>query len=979
MHIFQEESFAEVTDGYLDMSGASFDDDRIYRLSGEWRFFPNERILPENIPDTHETQPVPESWYHDAMDTGDNLLGEATYMLTLKLPSNLDSDIGLRFYEINTAAEIYANGELIYTFNDLDTEPGTRGMDYGPVDVSFHPDDADELELLVIVTNHTLGMRGGLERDVLIGSSETIDSIASVSKGLQLAAGLILLLHALYAFVLYVLSRERKNNLLLLFGLMLFMFASGVFLDDEVLLTLPVSLPLSLKILLTVFVLTLYVMFLIVSVIVKLPKIVMKTVSVFFVSYAVVALIFPIDQYLTFTIVTMMMFPLFILTMITLTVRSILHGNQYGYFILAFLLAYTSNSLWGVLIKLNVLQFPFYPADFVFSMMALMGLVLKQHSDITKENRHQANIIIQNEANKDQFLANTAHELRNPLHGMLTITDTILDQLQTKPKEAIREELELNRKIGNQMKFILDDLRDFTLLKESRIRLHPEPVNAASTARTIADILRYQIVSKDVRISVYADENLPMIHADQERFFQIIYNLMHNAVKFTDQGEVSITIAHSNNPDSLSIKITDTGTGIPSSDLDRLMQPYEQGADPIMGGIGLGLNISRELTRLHDGCFTMTSEEGAGTAVQLQWPVSKDVQGVNGTPLVEQPPSTSLEQPAREKEEAKKDLRHLLIVDDDPVNIDLIGRALESDYRITKATSGESALNLLTANQFDLVISDVMMPVMSGYKFTEEIRKQYDLVTLPVLLLTARYHAADIISGFEAGANDYVSKPVEISELKARVKTLTDMKHSAFKQIETEAALLQSQIRPHFLYNTLNAIASLGQTDPDRMTDLLFEFGDYLKFSFRIPEISGLVTLEEEMNLIRPYLFIEQTRFQNRLHVTVDIADEQDIYVPRLAIQTLVENAINHGALKSKGTGEVHFYARRSSEGSFITISDNGPGKAEELRKRLTNETEHSIGIGLVNAHRRMKTINHEGLLIENRPEGGIIIRINLP
>lgn len=976
MNLFQEEPFPKVNDGFLDMSDASFEDNNIFLLSGEWAFFPNERVYPQDIPIHSETQFVPEPWHHEAMDNQDSLLGEATYMLTLSLPEDLSTDVGLRFYEINTAAEIYANGDLIHEFNNLDNEPEETGLNHGPVDVFFDPDGEKELQLLIIMTNRTLAIRGGLERDVLIGSAETISSVASISKGLQLAAGLILLLHALYAIILYILPKKRKNNLLLLFGLMLFMFAASVFIDDEVLLILPATLAMSFKILVVIFVLILYVMFLIVSVNVQLPRYIIKTVSVFFISYALVALLFPTELYTPFTRFTMLLFPSFILIMITLTIRSIFRGNQYAYFILAFLLAYSSNVIWGTLIQLNILQFPFYPMDFIFSMVALMGLVLKQHTDITAENQRQANIIIQNEESKDQFLANTAHELRNPLHGILTITDTILDQLDKKPKEVLREELELNKKIGNQMKFILDDLRDFTLLKESRVRLMPEPVNATATVRTIVDILRYQMKSKHIEMSVHSDNCLPKIEADQERFFQVIYNLLHNAVKFTDQGKITVSLDQETNAEYIHIVISDTGTGIPASDLERLMKPYEQGTDPIMGGIGLGLNISRELTRLHRGHFEMTSSEGAGTTIHLHWPVAKNTENEQSQPVIEK---HSVPRPAKPLHKDDKNLRHLLIVDDDPVNVDLVERALESGYRITKSTSGESALTQLKSNHFDLVISDVMMPGMSGYELTEEIRKRYDLITLPVLLLTARYHAADIISGFEAGANDYVSKPVEISELKARVKTLTEMKHSAFKQIETEAALLQSQIRPHFLYNTLNAIASLGQIDPDRMTDLLFEFGDYLKYSFRIPEISGLVSLEEEMNLIRPYLYIEQTRFQNRLQVTVEISDEQDIYVPRLSIQTLIENAINHGALKAEGRGEVHFSAHRSSEGAIITISDNGPGVAENLRHNLTEEAEHFIGIGLLNAHTRVKTVNQKGLLIDNHAEGGIIITIKLP
>ncbi|ADH98141.1 ATP-binding protein [Salisediminibacterium selenitireducens] len=979
LHQFQEEPFTEVSGGYLDMSDASFEDGRIYSLSGTWLFDPNERVTEKSYSEMGETQFVPASWNQHFQNNENNYSGEGTYRLHLTLPDDLDAAIGLRFYEINSAAEIYANGEQIHSFNSLDHERDDRGMDYGPVDVTFHPGEDQELTLHVVVSNRALAQRGGLDRDILIGSEETMASVASISKGLQLSAGLILLLHAVYAIVLYLLPKQKKNPLLLLFGLMLLMFATGVFLDDEALLMFPVSLSDSLRMLLSLFVLTLYVMFLIVSVTVNLPKLVMKIASVFFISYASIIFFVPADYFSEFTNVTMLMFPVFSLTMITLTIRSILRGNQYAYFILVFLLAYTSNMVWGSMIKLNILQYPFYPADFIFSMMALMGLVIKQHTDITRENHRQANIIIENEANKDQFLANTAHELRNPLLGILTITDTILQQLDTKPKEAIRNELQLNRKIGDQMKFILDDLRDFTLLKESRIRLLPEPVDANATVRTIAEILSYQIAGKNVQIEVDTEKDLPMIYADQERFFQVIYNLLHNAVKFTDQGKIRVSVKRNGRAEFVQIIIADTGSGIASSDIERLMTPYEQGSNATMSGIGIGLNISKELTCLHGGHFQILSEEGQGTEIHLSWPVSTTTEKT----VTPQTPKSQLHANSAEAKSLKQtdgNKCSLLLVDDDPVNLDLIANALNADYAVTLASDGETALSYLSEARFDLVISDVMMPDMSGYTLTEEIRKRYDLVTLPVLLLTPRYHAADIISGFEAGANDYVSKPVELSELQARVQTLTEMKHSAQKQIETEAALLQSQIRPHFLYNTLNAIASLSQKNPDRMVELLYEFGDYLKHSFRLPTTSGLVTLEEEMALIKPYLFIEQTRFEDRLTLSVDIADETTIHVPRLAIQTLMENAINHGALKSSAAGEVSLRAHRNEEGALITITDNGPGQADELRQLLSHQTnEQTKGIGLLNAHTRIKHLNGKGLVIDNRSGGGIIITVFLP
>ncbi|AOM84067.1 hybrid sensor histidine kinase/response regulator [Salisediminibacterium beveridgei] len=974
IYYFAEENFPSVENGFLDMRAADFSGNKYYSLEGEWGFFPDERIDPADPPAFSHATTVPALWDHTLLNTEDTLLGEGSYYLELELPEDMDKDLGVRFYEINSAAAIYSNGELVYARNDLDHEYGDRGMDYGPVDITLSPPEDGRLELVIHVSNHAIEIRGGMARDVLIGSDDALASLSFASKALQLSAGLVLALHAVYAFILFGIQRQSRTRLLLLFGLMLSLFATGVFIDDEVLVMLPVSLPDYFKMLLTIFILTLFVMFLIIARTVHVSEKFIRPIAVFFVLLAMTALMYPIAGYTHFTSTVMLIFFVFALAMLVITIRSISRGNVYGYFILIFLIAYTSNMTWGALIKLNVLQFPFYPMDFIFSMMALMGLVLKQHVDITRENRKQADIIIENEKNKDRFLANTAHELRNPLHGIMTVNDTLLNQLEAKPKEAIRDDLLLNRKIGQQMKFILDDLRDFTLLKESRVRLMPEAVAVHPMVQTILDILHFQLDSRFVTFKTDLPEDLPPLLADQERLFQVLYNLLHNAVKFTKEGSISVTARHLPSSGMVHLIIADTGSGIQEADQERLFIPYEQGDGSDRGGLGLGLNISRELTGLHEGKLQIESREECGTEVHIHWPAAEGGK-INHVPLFEQETERSKKPVVHQVNDAE--FSRILISDDDAGNLELLEKALEDEYSITKALSGKEALKLIQTSRFDLVISDVMMPEMSGYELTAAIRKEYDLIQLPVLLLTARYHPADIAAGFQAGANDYVSKPFELAEFKARVATLTQLKQSVYKQIETEAAWLQSQIRPHFLYNTLNTIASLGHYDTDKMVDLLYEFGDYLKNSFRSPSKDGFITLEEEMNLIRPYLYIQKTRFADQLATEIDIKNEADILVPPLAVQTLVENAVNHGALKNRGNGTVLLYASSHKTHAEIVISDNGPGRADDLLKRL--EETSASGIGLKNTQDRIKALNGEGLLITDNPGGGIRITITLP
>ena len=167
------------------------------------------------------------------------------------------------------------------------------------------------------------------------------------------------------------------------------------------------------------------------------------------------------------------------------------------------------------------------------------------------------------------------------------------------------------------------------------------------------------------------------------------------------------------------------------------------------------------------------------------------------------------------------------------------------------------------------------------------------------------------VTGFLAGANDYVKKPADAWELKARVRSLLQLKTSFEERLRMESAWLQSQIRPHFLYNTLNSIAALAAIDIEKMLTLLYEFSNYLRLSFDFKNASPLVDLEHELSLVRSYIYIEQERFGDRIKVEWEVDEGISIRVPPLSIQPLVENAVKHGLMSRSRGGTVSIVIRR--------------------------------------------------------------------
>ncbi len=327
------------------------------------------------------------------------------------------------------------------------------------------------------------------------------------------------------------------------------------------------------------------------------------------------------------------------------------------------------------------------------------------------------------------------------------------------------------------------------------------------------------------------------------------------------------------------------------------------------------------------------------------------------------------------------DKMNILAVDDDPVNLKvLVGILSTEPYHIRAVSSGQEALELLDTEPWDLLIADVMMPHMSGYELTRRVRAHYSISELPVLLLTARSQPADIYTGFLSGANDYVTKPVDALELKYRIWSLTTLKQSVNERLRMEAAYLQAQIHPHFLFNTLNSIMVLSDIDPDKMRDLIDAFASYLRISFDFLNSGRLVGLSHELELVKSFLYIEQERFGDRLSVVWEVEPDMELMLPPLTIQPLVENALKHGLLRQGKGGMIMIRIVRREDSVLIEIKDNGIGMEQERADQLLNLTMKSQGgIGLSNTNRRLKQRYGKGLSIHSKPGEGTTVSFAIP
>jgi sensor histidine kinase YesM len=977
----------EVESGVIDLKGWEFSGSQTITLDGDWAFYPNQLLNPIVGHQDHKQAYIslPGNW--DAFSNDDTPVHYGTYRVKILLPTRHDQLYGIRIKDISSAASVYVDGQLIAKVGHPTESADQYKSKLGTYKAFFHT-DREEIDMTIHVANYDNAHEGGITRSIKLGTEEAISKEVDLSKFMQLLVVMILLVHSLYALGLYVMSKNKLQKELIYFGLLLIFAAFSILVDEDKLLSslLPINATWSLKLIYFSFAGTVFFILKFIQYVFDLKSPIFRSLFISYGIFTLSLLIVPFE-YIGYIGYSIMLLNAFSYSYIFFQVLTIIkNGNTDAIYILLANMVNLFNVLWGIAINANLLEIPYYPFDYLIAIAAFAGLLFKRHTRVVNLNIQQTKELQKADKMKDDFLANTSHELRNPLHGMINITEAVLQDEAESLTMKNKENLKLLVRLGKQMSFTLNDLLDITRLQEQKIRLHKEHVNLHAVTAGVLDMIHFMTEGKNLQLHLKTQTFFPMVDADENRLIQILLNLLHNAVKFTNEGSVTLDASHKNGIATIYVK--DTGIGMNEETQQKIFQRYQQGDASMTsmgGGIGLGLAICKQLVELHGGKISVASTLGKGSVFSFTLPLANvsieetDSKLEVATSIHSEEKIGAFDSAAPSESETKENRAKIVVVDDDPVNLRILRTMLASEYEVSTAASGREALALIDTGEWDLVISDVMMPNMSGYELTQTIRKQFTISELPILLLTARNQLEDIYTGFLSGANDYVAKPMDALELKSRVKALTHLKQSIHEQLRMEAAWLQAQIQPHFLFNTLNTIASLAEIDQTRMVELLHEFGNYLGRSFNVYNTQALIPVEDELNLTRSYLFIEKERFGERLHVEWEIDDDLDVQVPPLSIQPIVENAVRHGVLQRIEGGTIRIQMKDYEMYTEITIVDNGVGmEPERVQEILRDAPRITGGIGITNTNRRLKKLYGRGLEIVSVLNEGTTVRFQV-
>ncbi len=392
---------------------------------------------------------------------------------------------------------------------------------------------------------------------------------------------------------------------------------------------------------------------------------------------------------------------------------------------------------------------------------------------------------------KDEFLAKTSHELKTPLNGIIGIAQSLKG---SNGGARVSKSIPLIISCGTRLLSLINDLLDFSTLKNKELSLQGRSLDLRGLSESVIQISLPLLQGKDVILENEIKPGFPLVFGDGNRIRQILFNLIGNAVKFTPKGKIIVRASEQGS--FARITIEDTGIGIPNDQIETIFQSFEQAPgqkNENSGGTGLGLSIAKELVELHNGTIGVTSRENEGSQFWFTLPLWTD-----DLPVTPEPEDTldlklsgmlpGLAAPvmlSRDNGKPKKDDNRPIImaVDDDPVNLQVIINHLDPKaYRSLAFPGAQDALDALDKGETlpDLILLDVMMPGMDGYEFCRELRKKHSSSQLPVIMLTAKDRISDLVEGFGAGANDYLSKPFFKDELLARVGIQLQLK-AAYK------------------------------------------------------------------------------------------------------------------------------------------------------------------------------------------------------
>ncbi|WP_353572232.1 ATP-binding protein [Candidatus Albibeggiatoa sp. nov. BB20] len=383
---------------------------------------------------------------------------------------------------------------------------------------------------------------------------------------------------------------------------------------------------------------------------------------------------------------------------------------------------------------------------------------------------------------KSTFLANMSHELRTPLNGILGYTQILNRDHSLNPKQ--KEGIQVIQRSGEYLLTLINDILDLAKIEANRIELYPSSFHFEGFLLSIVDLFKMRAEQKGILFTYEKLTQLPMgVYADETRLRQVLINLLGNAIKFTNKGQVTFKVGYDNQ--QTRFQIEDTGTGIAQTDIEHIFQPFQQTGDNHYKaeGTGLGLAITQRIVHMMEGNIQVKSELGKGSCFWIALDLAE------ADDMAQQDNISHTDTIIGYQEQRKT----LLIVDymqeNRAVLLDLLSPL---GFNLIQATDGQQGLEIALEQQPDIILTDIVMPNLTGLKMVQKLRQQPQFCNVPMIAISASVFEHNQQQSLEAGCNAFIPKPFKVDELLNTLQQCLNLTWQ-YESVDTDAINLLSQ------------------------------------------------------------------------------------------------------------------------------------------------------------------------------------------
>ena len=472
------------------------------------------------------------------------------------------------------------------------------------------------------------------------------------------------------------------------------------------------------------------------------------------------------------------------------------------------------------------------------------GSTVAVYTDITELKLREQEAEEANQA-KSQFLANMSHELRTPLNAVIGITEMLIEDAEEFGQHNLVEPLQRISRAGTHLLNLINEILDLSKIEAGKVELHIEELSLSDLVRDVITTVKPMAEKNKNRLTVECSGDLGSIRTDQTRLKQIILNLLSNACKFTESGEVTlkVNLESHDTKSNVTIAVSDTGIGLSAEQIEKLFEDFSQADSSTtrrFGGTGLGLAISRRLARMMGGDIRVESTLNEGSTFTLCLPrnISRetDERQIQSVPPGQIP----------DRSTSQDDFR-VLVIDDDKTARELMRLMLAKEgYDVVTAADGRTGLEIARKLDPSVITLDVIMPEMDGWDFLKEIKSEDALADIPVILTTM---LDEPDRGFTLGASEYLTKPIDRERLRKILQKYQDVDRVYNVLLVEDEAETRNLLRRIFseigweVFEAENgsiAIRQLNKANPDLIVlDLLMPEMDGFEFMERLRGIQG--------------------------------------------------------------------------------------------------------------------------------------------